>query len=81
MQTIRETAFRENKFCFYERRVFFFKESLVQPGNQHERKTNTRIAWSFVICMDRSVRRLYENEQWAEGIFKFVPRKPVTFNP
>jgi hypothetical protein len=31
MQTIRETAVRENKFCFDERGVFFFKESLVQP--------------------------------------------------
>jgi hypothetical protein len=31
MQTIRETAVRGSKFCFYERKVFFFKESLVQP--------------------------------------------------
>ena len=31
MQTIRETAVKENKFCFNIREVFFFKESLVQP--------------------------------------------------
>jgi len=31
MQTIRETAVKENKFCFNERGVFFFKQSFVQP--------------------------------------------------